>query len=210
MAKAAVLKAAQVSHLHPVTADANEIISFSEPYSVLVSLEGTAPFLFRRWSNEAVEAKSKAAKNSKAKKTDDVESFVYRTPGGNLAIPGEYLRMSIIGAARFRQDPRSPRKSAMDLYKAGIVVIDELADVGKADWDYLDARRVTIQRAGITRIRPALAKGWVAKFTLEVLLPEYISPSDLRDVIVDAGRLVGVGDFRPSFGRFGIQSYMVR
>lgn len=103
MATATVLK--------PVSNDADDTIAVGEPYSVQVTIRGSAAILFHRWSNESVAAKSAAAKNSKAKKTDDLNSYVYRCDNGNLGLPGEYLRQSIIGAARFRQDPRSPRKS---------------------------------------------------------------------------------------------------
>src|ERR1700747_454514 len=180
------------------------------PYVVQVSVEGTAAFLFHRWSVDGVEAKSKAAKGSKAKKEDDLESYVYRTPNGNFAIPSEYFRMSIINAAKYKQDPRSPRKSAMDLFKAGIVALDEHCDLGIKDWDYIDRRRVTIQRYGITRCRPALTSGWKCTALLQVLLPEYISPVLLNETIQAAGRLVGVGDFRPTFGRFAVIQFAVQ
>lgn len=191
--------------LSPVTNDAADLISMSEPYRVTVTVEGVVPILFHRWSVEAVAEKAAAAKGSKSKKSDNVESYVYRNDEGEICIPGEYLRAAICsptGAAKYRQDPRSPRKSALDLYKAGIFVATELASLRVKDWDYLDQRRVTVQRAGITRVRPAMAKGWVAEFEIGVVLPEYIPPSDLRAVLIDAGRLVGLGDFRPTYGRF--------
>jgi hypothetical protein len=182
-------------------------IEASLPYAVHVTLEGTSDMLFHRWNCEAVEAKSKAAKNSAAKKTDDVESYVWRNEEGQLCIPGEYLRQAIIYAAKFKQDPRSPRKSAMDLFKAGIVPITNLATLGKTEWDYLHTCRVTVQRAGINRTRPAMKQGWVADFSLHVLLPEYIDSVLLRDVIDTAGRLIGLGDFRPTYGRFVVNSF---
>lgn len=191
-----------VMDIGPVTNDAAETIAFGESYGAEITLRGASDMLFHRWSNEQVAAQASAAKNSKGKKTDNLESYVYRTDGGNLGIPGEYLRMAIITAAKFRADPRSPRKSAMDLYKAGIVSLSAIADLGIITWDYEDSRRVTIQRAGITRTRPAIREGWEATFHLAVLLPEYIRPVDLQDVIYQAGRLVGIGDFRPTFGRF--------
>lgn len=64
--------------LHPVSNDAAQAISFEEPYIVAVAIEGTAPILFHRWSCEDVAEKANAKKNSKAKKTDNVESYVYR------------------------------------------------------------------------------------------------------------------------------------
>lgn len=221
------------------TNGAAQAIDLSKPYVVNVRLCGTADILFHRWNCESVDEKAKAAKGSKAKKTDDVESYVWRDHESNICIPGEYVRQSIIMAAKFRQDPRSPRKSAMDLYKAAILSLTTLAPVlvetaegssgeqgqdrechgvprsGKAGcgkvsttkWDYLDRRRVTVQRSGVTRVRPAMLSGWEADFQLMVNLPEYVRPEDLHDVLTNAGRLVGLGDFRPTYGRFVIVSY---
>lgn len=201
------MSSAKVIAIKEPTDGGNETIFFSEPYSVAVTVQGSADFLFHRWNAEAVDEKAKAAKNSKAKKSDDVESYVYRTDVGELAIPGEYFRGSIINAAKFRQDPRSPRKSAMDLFKAGIVVTSPLATLGVKDWDYLDRRRVTIQRQGVNRTRPAMCAGWKVTFDLMVVLPEYIDKNVLRETIESAGRLIGLGDFRPTFGRFGIVNF---
>lgn len=184
-------------------------IEASIPYTVDVSVQGMADLLFHRWNCEAVDAKAKAAKGSEAKKTDDVESYVYRNDIGDLCIPGEYFRQAIIHAAKFRQDPRSPRKSAMDLYKAGVVCMTQLASLGTRDWDYLDTRRVVVQRSGVNRTRPAMKIGWRIDLQFTVLLPEYIAQSDLHSVLDTAGRLIGVGDFRPTYGRFGIVAFDV-
>lgn len=199
-------KVAAIRKSEPTNGGASTIEA-SEPYSVIVALEGSADFLFHRWNAEAVDTKAKAAKNSAAKKTDDIESYVYRDDAGELCIPGEYLRQAIIHAAKFRQDPRSPRKSAMDLFKAGVVSLTALASLGKVKWDYEDKRRVVIQRSGVNRTRPAMKAGWKAEFQLMVMLPEYIGRSDLHDVISNAGRLIGLGDFRPTYGRFNITKF---
>lgn len=189
------------------TNGAKEIIESGAPYNVEVTITGVADILFHRWNSEAVDEKAASAKGSKSKKTDDVESYVYRNDKNFICIPGEYLRQSIIHAAKFRQDPRSSRKSAMDLFKAGIVSLTNLSSLGVKDWDYEDRRRAVIQRAGINRTRPAMKEGWKATFTLMINLPEYIQPNLLNGVISDAGRLVGIGDFRPSYGRFVVSKF---
>ncbi len=199
----------KVVQLANTTNGAKDAIDLSQPYSGALSITGSADFLFHRWNTEAVAEKAKAAKNSAAKKSDNVESYVYRNDSGELCIPGEYLRQSIIHAAKFKQDPRSPRKSAMDLFKAGVLCSTNLAPLGKSDWDYLDTRRVLVQRAGVSRTRPAMRAGWKAEFVLEILTPEYIDPTLLQDVTNTAGRLVGVGDFRPTYGRFFIDRFEV-
>ena len=172
-----------------------------------MEMEGTAPLLFHAWNVEAVREKAGAAKGSKSKKEDNVESYVYRDERKHICLPGEYFRQSIIHAAKYVQDPRSPRKSAMDLFKAGLLVLTEYASLGKTDWDYLDQRRVVIQRNGVNRIRPAFHKGWRATFELQVILPEYITRDVLGAAITNAGRLVGVGDFRPTYGRFQVVTF---
>lgn len=197
----------KITKLSEVTNGAERIIEAGMPYVATVTITGSADFLFHRWNCEAVDEKAKAAKGSKAKKSDDVESYVYRNEAGELCIPGEYLRMAVIGAAKFRQDPRSPRKSAMDLYKAAVVPLTPLASLGKKEWDYEDRRRVVVQRNGINRTRPAMKAGWSVEFDIQVLIPEYVDPNALRETIETAGRLIGIGDFRPTYGRFGITGF---
>jgi hypothetical protein len=194
-----------IETLHPVTGDGLTTL----PYSVHVELEGQADMLCHRWSNESVATKAAAAKNSAAKKTDDVASYVYRDDANNICIPNRYLQRSIVEAGRFHQDPRSPRKSALDLMKAAVIVTPPLAPIlvgGEPtdDWDYLDRQRVQVQRNAITRERPAFRAGWRLRYEITVLLPDYVSPIFLRRLVDDAGRFIGLGDFRPSYGRFSV------
>lgn len=197
----AVVKLANVSN------GAKEAIALNEPWSCIVQITGSADILFHRWNNEAVAEKAAAKKGSAAKKSDNVESYVYRNEAGELCLPGEYLRGAIVGAAKFKQDPRSPRKSAMDLFKAGVISLTPLASLGATDWDYLDQRRVVVQRAGVTRCRPAMRAGWKAEVQLMINTPEYIDQAFLLEVLGTAGRLIGVGDFRPSYGRFDVTKF---
>lgn len=207
MAKQKAIEIAAVSN------DAEFTVNMEQPYAVEMTIRGSAPILFHRWSVDGVAAKAAAKKGSKAKKEDDLESYVYRVdpsdPTSELGIPGEYVRMSILLAAKYKQDPRSPRKSAMDLFKAGLVTLTDVASLGISEWDYVDRRRVTIQRNAITRSRPAVKEGWEATMQFQILIPEYISQDLLHEVASSAGRLVGVGDFRPTFGRFQVTKFEV-
>jgi len=200
-------KQATVEHITEPSNGGERTVKISLPYTVNVTIQGSCDLLFHAWNCEAIEAKAAASKNSEAKKTDDVESYVVRAPDGTLTIPGNYFCGSICKAAKYRQDPRSPRKSAEDLFKAAIVSTTLLAPLGTKKWDYLDKRRVQVQRQGINRVRPAMRAGWKASFDIMVLAPEYIDKNILRETIEHAGRLVGIGDFRPTFGRYGIVSF---
>jgi hypothetical protein len=189
------------------------VVDKGRPYIATVKIEGVATLLLHAWNCDSVEAKAGAVKGSSAKKTDDVESYVVRASNGEIGIPASYFRGMICGAqgaAKYRQDPRSPRKSALDLYRAGAVIMTEIASLGVKKWDLLDKRREVVMRAGITRVRPAMLAGWRCEFDIQCILPEYISPHDLHSVLVDCGRLCGLGDHRPTYGRFAIVGYEVR
>jgi hypothetical protein len=199
----------KVTAIGPVSNGAEASILNGSPYRVEVELTGSEDILFHAWNNEAVAEKAAAKKGSKEKKTDNIESYVYRCENGNLGIPGTYLSGALHNAAKFQPDPRSKRKSAMDLFKAAVIPLTKLSDLGAKQWDYEHKCRVCIQRNSVTRVRPALKAGWKATFELLVTLPEYISPSWLNEVLVDAGRLIGLADFRPTYGRFQVTGFKV-
>jgi hypothetical protein len=194
---------------------ADALIELQQPYTVHVKLKGTADLMFHRYNVEEVKAKSEAPKGSKIKKTDNVEAYIWRNQDGKLCIPGEYLRMACVETGRSHQDPRSKRKSARDLFKAVILCLTDLAPIKTAagdiaeEWDYVDKRRVTVQRSAVTRARPVFRQGWEAEFDLMVLSPEHLPPATLQLVLNQAGLYQGVGDFRPTFGRFAVTEFSI-
>jgi hypothetical protein len=200
---------AEIGAINPVSNDAEEIIVMQVPYKVSITIEGVCPILFHRWNVDAIEAKANAGKGSKAKKTDDTESYMARNEENEICLPAEYLRMSLVNAAKYKQDPRSPRKSAMDLVRAGIIPLSDLCSTGIKVPDYIDKRRVQVQRNGITRHRPALYPHWRATVELMIVLPQYLSPEFVHDLATQAGQFVGVADFRPTFGRFRVVNFSV-
>lgn len=192
-----------------VSNDGETILNMELPYTATVTIRGVSLLLYHRYSCESVEAKSKAAKGSAAKKSDDVESYVYRNKAGEICMPGEYLKQAIVHAAKYKQDPRSPRKSAMDLVKASVIALTELCSHGTKEPDAIDQRRVCVNRSAITRSRPCMFEGWEITCQFLVSLPHYVPPSILRELLDSAGKLIGVGDFRPSYGRFSVSKFVV-
>jgi hypothetical protein len=179
-------------------------------YAVEVVLVGTAPILFHRWDDAAVERKAKAAKNSHERKTDDVENYVYRNSDGEIGIPGKNFKACLREAGRFLPDPRSPRKSARDLVQSAVQIEPFLASLGRTSWDALDVQRVLVNRSAVSRTRPMFREGWKVGFDVVVLAPEYCGPDWMHDLITRAGRFVGLGDFRPDYGRFRMDSFQVK
>ena len=189
---------------------ANDLLTLPAQTIVSVKLEGVAKLLFHRYDCAAVEAKGKAGKGTAAKKTDNIESYVYRDEEGRLCIPAENLHACLALSAKSFQDPRSPRKSAMDLFKAGVLVLPDYLLLTKRDgstmtkWDFVDTRRCLVQQSAVSRSRPGIEAGWSIEADIHILLPNLISVEMLRNVLVNAGGVVGLCDFRPRFGRFQV------
>jgi len=192
----------------PVSNGAQQIIESSEPYVARITVRGTAPILFHNYNVESVGEKERAPKGSAAKKSDDLESYIYRVSEADrrLGIPGANFCAALAVAAKSIPDPRSPRKSMMDLVKATIIPLDNVApfEPDIEEWDYVDVRRCVVQRNAIPRQRPALHKGWRITFSLAVQAPEYVSPDVLHSLATKAGMFQALGDFRPTYGRFAI------
>jgi hypothetical protein len=58
--------------------------------------------------------------------------------------------------------------------------------------------------------RPRLDE-WECSFTIDLFDPDILAPADVRQIIDDAGKKIGLGDFRPSrkgpFGRFVVTAW---
>jgi hypothetical protein len=184
--------------------------SLDASYAVEVVIVGTAPILFHRYDDASVERRARAAKNSQAKKSDDLESYVYRNGDGEIGIPGRNFKACLSEAARSLPDPRSPRKSARDLVQSAIQIEPFLASLGRTHWDAVDVQRAVVQRNAVSRMRPMFREGWTVTYDVVVLAAEYIDRDWLHDLITRAGRFVGLGDFRPDYGRFRMDSFRIK
>jgi hypothetical protein len=172
-----------------------------------VRIQGASKLLFHRYDCASVKVKGDAKKGSSDKKSDDLESYLYRDENNAVAVAAENIHACLAASAKSFQDPRSPRKSAMDLLKAGILVLPDLIPFTRdgetfEGWDFLDTRRVTIKQSAISRTRPGLEAGWELEFDVHILVPQLISVELFREVLQNAGAIVGLCDFRPRFGRF--------
>ena len=55
--------------------------------------------------------------------------------------------------------------------------------------------------ARVMKVRPMVPTGWQLKFSVEYD-ENLVNEKDLHRAMVDAGTLVGLGNWRPKFGRF--------
>jgi hypothetical protein len=135
---------------------------------------------------------------------DQAEHSAYRDPDSkSLYIPDVNIQRSLVAAATFSKG--KGRASLQKVVAASVFVSPERVDLGTKEY-VVDSRPVVIAstRGRIVRHRPRLDT-WQCEFSIEFddLL---VTEIQLRRVVDDAGRLVGLLDFRPAckgpFGRF--------
>src|SRR5258708_35201881 len=183
----------------PNSNDGADVALASAPYQITFTIRGVADLLFHRWSNEDVEAKSKAKRGSAVKKTDNLEAYVWRDDDDMVCLPGVYVHKAIIEAGKFMQDPRSSRpKQACDLFKAAFVPVTLLYPLGPK-WEIEDKRRMVVNRSGITRTSPGFKSGWEAAFGFHVILPQHVSQHMFHQALSLAGRVIGLAQYRPTY-----------
>lgn len=73
-----------------------------------------------------------------------------------------------------------------------------------ADPRFTLRKGVAVQKARIIRIRPMIPTGWSLTFEVE-FDDTIVNPKSLLKAMTDAGSLVGIGDWRPKFGRFLVE-----
>jgi len=72
---------------------------------------------------------------------------------------------------------------------------------------FYDSRMVRINKSRVLRTRPMFAR-WSARLHGLVDL-EMLDGSDLEAIAVRCGDYVGLGDYRPTFGRFNVENFAV-
>ena len=126
---------------------------------------------------------------------------------GGVAIPSDNIE-------RCLQDGAKKNRLGKD-FAAGVFVQESEVEVvhrmsGKtkdkirAETGYTLRKGVKVQLSRIIRIRPMIPTGWTMQFTVEFDESIVNAPSVLQ-ALQEAGSLVGLGDWRPKFGRFTVE-----
>jgi hypothetical protein len=98
------------------------------------------------------------------------------------------------------------KKTFKDAVKSGVIVTPVLIPHLNQVWA-IDKQSVVISRARIMRARPRL-DNWELSFKITID-DDRLEPEVLKDILENAGKYVGVGDFRPKFGLFEIVEWAV-
>jgi hypothetical protein len=189
-------------------------------YQVGVKVQGISVMLQHRFPIPSYEEMSSGGTKHTGAKDYSTEwkESLYTTEKGEIYQPANHFELAMVKAATNFKVTGKRGKSYKDLVSANVVIDPERIPFGiivpdQLDTDadkplYLDLRPVVIQRARVVRIRPAFKPGWELEFTINVLDDE-LPANMLQDILVLAGKTVGVGDYRPKFGRFSVIKFEV-
>lgn len=182
-----------------------------------ITIEGTAPLLMHnsRLANPLDPAAKELKRvTGKRKKTDDdyaeaarLEHLggLYLDPDVGPYIPGDNIWRSLLDAARkHRMGPK---------IEGGVLVttdVNPLAYPGPrtaealwGDENFRHMASVKVQKARLMRCRP-IFRQWRTEAT-GVIDPSVIDLAELAQVAETAGTLIGLGDWRPRYGRYAAQ-----
>jgi hypothetical protein len=150
---------------------------------------------------------------SKRKKTDDdlaelarLEFIggVYETDDGQVGIPAWNVFKSLQEGARLNKLGRHVERGVLPIGADILPIKHDGPNTVRAMWDAgcYDQRSVKVGTSKVTRTRP-LFRNWTVDVTFAVDT-EVIRMDELVMVAENAGRLVGIGDYRPRFGRYDV------
>jgi len=180
-----------------------------------VKLTGTVPLLMHneRMANplDPAQQAMKAATDKRKKTLDDTQHISYlEFKGGIYAdengpfIPSSWLHATIKSAAKLT-------RKGTDVSRAlWITSIDpqleyegprDVDDLWKAE--FYDRRMVGNQRARVLRTRPRF-NVWSVEF--ELMFDESVfDAKQIKAILETAGKMTGLGDYRPTYGRFDVE-----
>ncbi|XXX79257.1 hypothetical protein WMF30_10825 [Sorangium sp. So ce134] len=158
------------------------------------------------------------AMSSKAKKQEDIqlklariefEGSMYLDENKRQVIPSENILRAIRdGGAEQRNGKKieatvSLGEDVVPIEYDGPTDIDEMFDA-KGPLGHIFRFRKQAKPRGqgvVLRTRPRFPK-WALSFTVQIVLGAGIGEKNVRDAIEDAGKLKGLGDWRPRYGLF--------
>lgn len=180
-------------------------------------LVGDSPLLMH--SIRLLDKMSEAAKEmskltGKKKKTDDdlLElkraewlSGIYLDAKGAVCIPADNVLATVIEGARKSKQGKLAQAGVFEAAPTFALEYDGPSDVLKLyeDGRFIDYRAVRNQQNRVMRCRP-IFRSWSCSVSL-IFDESIIDPSQLRNALEVAGAQVGIGDWRPRFGRFHLE-----
>lgn len=196
-------------------------------YMVNASIQGTAGLLQHAFGATQLQVLQESTKRRTGAVDYSMEwlTTMYTDQDGMLVQPASHLEGALIRAGTSFKIKGQKQKTYKDIIRAfvyvcpdnivhlrnGTPVIAPTAELLENPTPFLSVSimRVVVQRAAVARSRLLIAPGWELSFQMQVL-EEQLSPEALKTILEFAGNSVGIGDYRPRYGRFNVNSFNVQ
>lgn len=141
------------------------------------------------------------------KPKEEAEQGVYSDNNGDFYLPADAFRISLLSAAKGR---RIGKFAAASILAGSVFPVGETCTLWNPKtnkpikkYDKIYTCRAVVQRQGVLRSRPQI-DAWWCELELEIDMDFVPEPEMIVGLYNIAGRIIGVGDFRPEKkGRFG-------
>jgi len=176
-----------------------------------ITIEGTSPLLMNRPSQLDIGDKSKTSKRETQSPVEIAEAKLYKDAEGKIYLPATWFQGCIVEAGK--QKKMMGKGSAKATYSkvcGSSVEINPFEIVIKEKWSVFSILAVNPTTRGKNVLhRPKFDK-WNANFEV-TFEEEAIEVPVMKEIFDIAGRVVGVGDWRPAkkgrFGKFQVTSW---
>lgn len=175
--------------------------------TITVKITGLSPLLMHSYPMVPIEALEKKLPAEQA------EYAAYRIPtgvdhAGELCIPSTSMQRALVAGAAYS---KGKGRATLQKPAAACLLVEDMYLPLNATTYEVDARPVVIPatKGRVVRYRPRLDK-WATTFVLSYD-DSLLSAKQVRQVVDDTGKNVGILDFRPEkkgpFGRFVVDSW---
>ena len=185
--------------------------------TVKLRVRGVAPLLMHNArladpTDPITKEKDKIAKGKK--KTEEIllqikelewRGGLYVDEKGRVSLPADVVLATLIAGARKAKLGKEAAAAVYCEQPFFPLEYDGPKDIPSlySDGRFCDYRSVVQQRNRIMRARP-IFRDWACDLTLQID-EEILNPAQAREAMVAAGIRVGMGDFRPRYGRFVVE-----
>lgn len=180
--------------------------------NIKVKIEGCSPLLMNRFVTEEDDQKGGRKKN--ISKDEEVSRALYKDDNGQLFIPWTWIAGSVKNASSGRRTARNKKITLKSIIAGAFRLVDEKLyfndQISEKDVNVYSVPVVIPSTRGrIIKHRPKIDK-WSLEFTA-VIDDDLLTVPEIKDVIEEAGRRIGIGDFRISkggpFGMFKVTNF---
>ena len=166
-----------------------------------VAIKGVVPLLHHKFT-----ASTERAGRQTYDPKEEAKKRLYLNKDGVPIQPAVHLEGCFIkSATNFKM---KGRKTYTNFCKASLMILEREIpfDNEQATAWVIDEQPVVINRARVLCWRPRWDE-WSFHFTLRNLQPSMLDDLTLRKIVEYGGMFVGIGDFRPKFGRFEVAEF---